>query len=345
MKRSRSPLRVGVFSARPHDREFLLAAADDSIEFSFFESALSPQQAQGFEALCLFVNDSLERPEDVSFLAHHGLRLVLLRCAGFDRINITACQQHQVRVKRVPAYSPHGVAEFGATLMLGALRKLHHCVERVKKQNFLLDGLLGSTVHGKKVAVLGTGQIGACFCRILSGFGPKEIIGWDAYPNLALPKEIPLLHYAPTWEEAISDADIISLHVPLLPATRHLVNKTFLSQVKRGAVLVNTSRGAIVDTEALIEALRSGQLGAYGADVYEKESNLFFADHSDRTLEDETWKTLVSLPNVLITGHLAFFTREALTQIADVVCKNAKNHLDDAPHDHTDVVELKNKTE
>jgi D-lactate dehydrogenase len=313
--------RVTVFSAQKYDRFFLTRAAmDRGIQFHFLEARLEPDTAvlaQGANAICVFVNDQVDA-EVLAALHAQGIAWVVLRCAGFNNVDLEAAQRLGIRVARVPAYSPQAVAEHAVALILTLNRKTHRAFNRVREGNFLLDGLMGFNLHGMTVGVVGTGRIGQAFIRIMQGFG-CAIIAHDPYPDPALLAQG--LEFLP-WDAFLSRADLISLHCPLTPETRGLVNAEAVAMMKRGVLLINTSRGAIVDTQALIGGLKSGQIGALGLDVYEQEENLFFRDFADEILQDEVFQRLLTFPNVLITGHQGFLTRQALEEISRVTVEN-----------------------
>jgi len=251
-------------------------------------------------------------------LARSGVRLLTLRSTGFNNVDLEAAARCGLTVMRVANYSPYAVAEFAVALLLAVNRKLHRAHNRTREGNFALDGLQGYDIHGKTVGVIGTGRIGAVFARIMHGFG-VTLLGYDLAPNpdcLALG-----MRYA-ALDDLLAQSDVISLHTPLLPSTYHLINAEALAKMKPGVILINTSRGALVDAEALIEALKSGRVGAVGLDVYEEEEGLFFRDRSDQIITDDVFARLLTFPNVLITGHQAFFTHEALAQIAETTVRN-----------------------
>ena len=273
--------------------------------------------AEGCAVICTFVNDPLNAAT-LEVLSALGVKLVALRCAGFNQVDLRAAERLGITVARVPAYSPYAVAEHAVALILTLNRNIHRAYNRVREGNFALEGLLGFDLHGKTVGVIGTGKIGAVFARILRGFG-MTVLAHDVQPNAEL--EADGLRYVGL-EELLERSDIVSLHCPLTPQTQHLVNAERLGRMKRGAMLVNTSRGALVDTPAVIEALKSGCLGALALDVYEEEGDLFFENLSDRVIQDDVFMRLLTFPNVLITGHQAFFTREALTGIAQTTLEN-----------------------
>ena len=274
--------------------------------------------ADGFPAVCLFVNDLCDA-EVLEILAAGGTRLVALRCAGFNNVDLAAAADLGIPVVRVPAYSPHAVAEFTVGLILTLNRQIHRAYNRTRENNFALDGLLGFDLFGKTVGVIGTGKIGALVARSLrQGFG-CEVLAHD----IAVNPELAALGvpYLPL-DELAARADILTLHCPLTPQTRHLVGAAPLELVKPGVMLVNTSRGALVDVEAVIEGLKSGRIGYLAIDVYEQEADLFFQDLSNEIIQDDAFQRLLTFPNVLVTGHQAFFTREALTAIADTTLAN-----------------------
>lgn len=323
-------MRIAVFSTKPYDRRFFESAnAEFGHELHFFEPRLTHETlplATGFPGVCVFVNDVLDATV-LQQLASEGLRLVALRCAGFNNVDVPTADRLGVTVVRVPAYSPHAVAEHTVGMMLSLNRKLHRAYGRVREGNFALDGLLGFDMNGRTVGLIGTGKIGLVTAGILKGFG-CHILAYDLYPNDQLTAMGGQYVDLP---EIYAEADIISLHCPLTAETHHLIDERAVNQMKPGVMLVNTSRGAIIDTRAAIEGLKSGKIGALGIDVYEEESELFFEDHSDRVLIDDVFARLLTFPNVLITGHQAFFTREALEQIARTTLSNVTLVDQDAP--------------
>ena len=307
-------MKIAVFSARPYDREFMSAAnAKAAHQLCFFDAALELETcalAAGHEAVCIFVNDTADVGV-LEALAAGGTRLVALRCSGFNNIDLKAAARLGLKVVRVVAYSPYSVAEHAVALLLTINRKIHRAYNRTRDSNFELDGLMGFDLHGKTVAVVGTGRIGRVFSKIMCGFG-CEVLGHDKYPSAEF--EVLGARYADL-AEICAKADIISLHCPLTPETHHIVNADMLSRLKRGALLINTSRGGLVETEAVVEALKSGQLGGLALDVYEQEADLFYRDWSSTVVSDDVFERLLSFPNVVVTGHQAFFTREAITTI------------------------------
>jgi D-lactate dehydrogenase len=314
-------MRVAVFSTKPYDCSFLEAAnVEHRHEFTYLTPRLMHETvalAAGYPAVCVFVQDQLDAAV-VRALAAGGTRLVALRCAGFNNVDLAAAADAGVAVVRVPAYSPYAVAEHTVGLILALNRHLHRAYNRVREGNFSLEGLLGFDMHGRTAGVIGTGQIGFRVANILHGFGCR-VLAHDRRENAEC-LELGV-HYVPL-DQLYAESDIISLHCPLTPETHHLIDHESVAQMKRGVMLVNTSRGGVVDTLALIEGLKSGQIGYLGLDVYEEEADLFFEDLSNRVLQDDVLARLLTFPNVIITGHQAFFTREALAAIAHVTLRN-----------------------
>ncbi|WP_448581697.1 2-hydroxyacid dehydrogenase [Thermaurantiacus sp.] len=313
-------MQVAVFSSRSYDETYLCAANAGRHQLRFLEARLEAETARlaaGATAVSAFVNDTLDA-EVLATLAGLGVGLVALRCAGFNQVDLAAARDLGIRIGRVPAYSPHAVAEHAVGLMLALNRHLCRAWSRVREGNFVLDGLIGFDMAGKTAGIVGTGTIGRVVARILLGFG-CHVIATDPAPDPEL--EAKGVRYLPFLALA-EEADILTLHCPLTPETRHLVNAEALARMKRGVMLINTSRGAVVDTRALIGALKSGHLGSLGLDVYEEESHLFFRDLSSRAIADDLFARLLTFPNVLITGHQGFFTAEALTAIAETTIAN-----------------------
>lgn len=312
---------VAVFSAKPYDENVLeVAAKGQPLTLHFFALPLNPQTvhlSQGMDAVCVFVNDELSEPV-LNQLARLGVRQIALRCAGFNQVDIPAAKALGLQVSRVPAYSPHTVAEHTLALILTLNRKTHRAYNRVREGNFALQGLLGFTLHGKVAGVIGTGHIGAACARLLLGFGCK-VLACDPQPDPKLARDG--VSYVGL-STLLTCAHIVTLHCPLTADTRYMIDASALSQMPRGAMLINTSRGALVDTRAVVAALKSGQLGYLGIDVYEQEGPLFFADHSDDIIDDDLFGRLTTFPNVLVTGHQGFFTAEALAEIAQTTISN-----------------------
>ncbi len=313
-------MKIAVFSTKPYDKAFLTEVnKKHKHELSFFEARLTLETvrlANGFDCVCAFVNDSLAA-EVLSILSGGGTRLIALRSAGFNHVNLKTAQDLGLSIARVPAYSPHAVAEHALALILALNRKIHRAFNRVREANFALDGLMGFDIHGKTIGVIGTGKIGQAFIEIVSGFGGK-ILAYDPYPNGALKAQLSYVDLA----ELFAKSTIISLHCPLTPETHHIINKSSLAQMQDGTMLINTSRGALVDTTAVINALKSGKLGHLGLDVYEEEGDLFFEDLSNKVIQDDVFTRLLTFPNVIITGHQGFFTQEALLNIAETTLAN-----------------------
>jgi D-lactate dehydrogenase len=319
-------VKIAVFSTKPYDRHALEQAnREHGHELTFFESRLTPATAalaRGFDAICPFVNDDLSEPV-IDLLADAGVRLLTLRSAGYNHVDLRAAARRGLTVAHVPAYSPHAVAEHAMGMILTLNRKFHRAYARVREGNFALEGLLGFDIYRKTMGVVGTGQIGAAFCQIALGFGCR-VLAYDLYPNSAL--QAAGVEYADL-DAVLSRTDIIALHVPLTPQTRHMIDAESIARMKPGVMLINTSRGALVDTPAVIAGLKSGQIGALGLDVYEEEADLFFEDLSSTVIQDDVFARLLTFPNVLVTGHQGFFTKEALERIAGTTLTNATAYL------------------
>ncbi len=313
-------MHVAVFSTKPHDRHFLDAANRKQHRLSFLDARLSVETAGlavGMQSVCAFVNDDLGA-EVLRQLAQGGVKLIALRSAGFNHVDLDMAERAGITVARVPAYSPHAVAEHTVALVLTLNRKTHRAYNRVREGNFALEGLLGFDLHGRTVGIVGTGQIGEVLARIMTGFG-CNIVAHDPQPNAAC--EAIGVRYV-TLPELLASSHIVSLHCPLTPATHHLIDAAAIDRMKPGAMLINTSRGAVIDTRAVIGGLKSGRIGSLGLDVYEEEADLFFEDLSNHIIPDDVFARLLTFPNVLITGHQAFFTEEALTAIAETTIAN-----------------------
>lgn len=326
-------MRVAIYSTKPYDMQFLAAAnVGHGHDLVFLEPRLSLETAPlaaGADAVCAFVNDDLSAPvlEQLSAL---GVRHLTLRSAGFNHVDLRAADRLGIPVTRVPGYSPYAVAEHAVALLMALVRKTHRAYNRVREGNFSLVGLTGFDLHGKTVGVVGTGQIGTVFARIMTGFGCR-VLAFDPYPNdecRSLGVEYVEL------EQLLAESHVISLHLPVTPQTRHLIDAGRIALMREGVTLINTSRGLLVDTPAVIEALKSGKIGLLGLDVYEEEAELFFEDRSDRVLHDDVFTRLLTFPNVLITGHQAFFTVEALENIAATTIGNltSAERGDPLPH-------------
>jgi D-lactate dehydrogenase len=308
-------MRVAVYSAKPYDVQFLTAAnADGAHELVFLEPRLSvataPLAAEA-DAVCAFVNDDLSEAV-LEELARLEVRHIALRSAGFNHVDLRAADRLGISVTRVPGYSPYAVAEHAVALLMALVRKTHRAYNRVREGNFSLVGLTGFDLHGKTVGVVGTGQIGTVFARIMTGFGCR-VVAYDPFPSEAC-RELGVEYLS--LEQLLAESHIVSLHLPVTPQTSHLIDADRIALMRDGVTLINTSRGALVDTLAVIEALKSGKIGLLGLDVYEEEADLFFEDLSNRVLSDDVFTRLLTFPNVIITGHQAFFTAEALENIA-----------------------------
>jgi D-lactate dehydrogenase len=313
------PMRVAVFSTKPYDREALSAANDGRHDLQFFEARLAPETAglaAEFDAICPFVNDDVDA-ETVDKLADGRTRLLALRSAGFNHVDLDAASAHGITVARVPAYSPNAVAEHALALILTLNRKMHRAYNRVREGNFSLDGLMGFTLSGKTVGVVGTGSIGAVFAQTMDAMGCR-VLASDPNPARSLADRVEYVELA----ELFTESDIISLHCPLIHETHHMIDAESIATMKEGVMLINTSRGGLIDTQALIDGLKSGQVGHVGLDVYEEEEGLFFEDLSNHIIRDDVFMRLLTFPNVVITGHQGFFTEEALRNIAETTIAN-----------------------
>jgi D-lactate dehydrogenase len=312
-------MRIAIFSTYTYD-EVYLNRFNTGHELNYFVLPLNEQTValtQGYDAICIFVNDTVNKSV-LDLLHSNGVRLVVLRCAGFNNVDVAAAAKLGIPVLRVPAYSPEAVAEHAMALILTLNRKTHKAYNRVREGNFSLEKLIGFNLHQRKVAVIGTGNIGKAFCNILHGFGCK-ISAFDIYPDPELASSG--VTYG-SLEETLAEADIVSLHCPLMDSTRQMINAETLKLFKKGAMLINTSRGGLINTMDVIAALKHGQLGYLGLDVYEQEGKLFFQDYSEDVIQDDMILRLISFPNVLITSHQGFFTQEAMEQIATTTFRN-----------------------
>jgi D-lactate dehydrogenase len=317
-------MKIAFFSAKSYDIEYFERFnATFQHEFQFFETRLNEKTVNLIdtqEAVCVFVNDDLNEKTIVE-LHKKGIKLIALRCAGFNNVDLNAAKAHGIKIVRVPTYSPYAVAEHGVALILTLNRKTHKAYNRVRDSNFSLEKLVGFDLHGKTIGVIGTGKIGAIFCQIMQGFGCR-VLAFDPFPNAELIAKG--VEYQ-ALDDLFAASDIISLHCPLTPQTHHIIDAKALKKMKKGAMLVNTSRGALVDTTAVISALRDRHLGYLAIDVYEQEEELFFQDLSGEILDDEEISHLLTFPNVLITAHQSFFTNEALEQIATITLQNVSD--------------------
>ena len=315
-------MKIAFFSMHGFERDFLTAAnKKHSFELSFFNASLNLSTAplaNGFDCVCCFVSDHLDA-NVLKYLKGHGIRLVALRSAGYNNVDLETADLIGLPVVRVPAYSPHAVAEHAVALLLCLDRKIHRASARVHEMNFSVDGLVGFDLYGKTVGVIGTGRIGSIFATIMKGFG-CQVLAYDKDPSPTLTSQKIVTYVSK--HELYAKSDIISLHVPLFPDTQHMINTAALGQMKRGVILLNTGRGALIDSTALIEGLKSGQIGSAGLDVYEEEDGIFFHDLSEQVLKDDTLARLLTFPNVLMTSHQGFLTIEALRKIAEITFQN-----------------------
>ena len=321
-------MRITFFSTQSYDREFFNQHnASFNYELDFLEAPLDKTTAdltKQSDAICVFVNDKVDATV-IEKLAANGVKIIALRCAGFNNVDLGAAKEHNIHVCRVPAYSPEAVAEHAVAMILTLNRKTHKAYNRVREQNFSLNGLLGFDLHGKTIGVIGTGNIGQAFCKIMTGFGCR-VLAFDVIANTEMQKlgveYLPLVDLLP-------QCDIVSLHCPLNEQTMHLVNSDTIYMMKKGSMLINTSRGGLVDTAAIISALKTGQLLHVGIDVYEQEEKLFFRDLSGSIIKDDLISRLMSFQNVLITAHQGFFTKEALDEIAETTFANIAQLIKD----------------
>lgn len=322
-------MKIAFFSTKPYDRRFFEetnSEADESQrhEIHFLEPRLTKDTislTDGFDAVCAFVNDTLDRPV-LEGLSERGIRLILLRSAGFNHVDLSVADELGLTVLRVPVYSPYAVAEHTVALILALNRKIYRAFNRVRESNFAIDGLLGFDLHGKTVGLIGTGRIGQIMAKICTGFG-CDVVAYDKQVNPECEK-IGVSYLS--FEEVIERSDILSLHCPLTPQTHHLINDDSVKRLKPGVMLVNTSRGGLIDAQAVIKGLKSKQIGSVALDVYEEEGDVFFEDLSGEVLQDDVLARLLTFPNVLITSHQAFFTQEAMQKIAQTTLANATGY-------------------
>ncbi|HEU5167006.1 MAG TPA: 2-hydroxyacid dehydrogenase [Chitinophagaceae bacterium] len=321
-------MKIAFFSTQPYDKEYF-ERYNTQHEILFFEARLNEQTAalaKGCNSVCAFVNDQLNEAV-LNLLKEIGIKIIAQRCAGFNNVDVATAAKNNIVVVRVPAYSPHAVAEHALALIMTLNRKTHKAYNRVREGNFSLDRLTGFDLYGKTVGVIGTGKIGQCFARIMQGIGCK-VMAFDIIVNKEL--EALGIRYL-TLEEVLQQSEIISLHCPLTEQTKHLINNDTLAIMKSGAMLINTSRGALIDTKAVITALKNGKLGYLGLDVYEQEEKLFFHDLNENVITDDVLVRLLGFPNVLITSHQGFLTDEALTQIAIITLQNITDFEEEKP--------------
>ena len=338
-------LKIAFFGTKEYDRLFFSELSKDkgegtyNVDIEYFNSRLTIESvglSKGFDAVCIFVNDEAPRPV-IEKLAENGIKLILLRCAGFNNVDLDACKEHGITVLRVPAYSPYAVAEHAMAIIQDANRRITKGVNKVKENNFSLNGLLGLDLHNKVAGIMGTGRIGQIMAKICRGYG-MTVLGWDAYPNKSL-EEQGILTYV-TKEELLRKSDLISLHAPLIMGeggTYHLIDDKEIEMMKNGVMLVNTSRGGLVNVDALIRGLRANKFHAVALDVYEGEDSNVYTDHSDDMMQNSVAARLVTFPNLILTSHQAFFTREALQAIAAVTMENARNFNEGLPYGPAEV--------
>ncbi len=315
-------MQIAFFDAKDYDLPaFVEYGREYGIGFKFYETKLTADTARlakGYDGVCIFVNDRADA-EVIDRLYEYGVKIIALRCAGYNNVDLKYCFG-KIHVVRVPAYSPYAVAEHTMALLLTSVRRIHKAYNRTKDFNFSLKGLTGFDLHGKTVGVIGTGKIGKIFIDICRGFGMK-VLAYDKFPAAEGVDYVPL-------EELLAQSDVISLHCPLTQETYHMIGKEAIAKLKRGAILLNTSRGALIDAEALLEGIKQRKVGAACLDVYEEESDVFFRDFSGHIIEDDTLARLISMPNVIVTSHQAFLTEEALRGIAETTCKNLATFFD-----------------
>ena len=310
-------MKIAFFDAKQYDKEsFEIAARDSGIEFKFYDTKLNADTAslaRGADGVCIFVSDTVDR-EVAEKLHSLGVKYIALRCAGYNNVDLKATEG-KLRVVRVPAYSPYAVAEHAMAMLLTSIRRIHKAYIRTKDFNFSLSGLTGFDLHGKTVGIVGMGKIGSVFSDICRGFGMK-ILAYDKYP-----RELEGVEFTEL-DRLFAESDIISLHCPLTPESYHMISGDAIAKMKKGVMIINTSRGALIDSDALLEAIKSRRVGGACLDVYEEEGDLFFEDLSGHIISDDTLARLITMPNVLVTSHQAFLTNEALKNIADVTVSN-----------------------
>ncbi len=326
-------MKVAVFSTQAHDRFFLDQANQKyGHDLTYYDApltSLTAQQAASFPVVCLFVND-LANAEILSILAAGNTRLIALRCTGFNQVDLVCAQKLGLKIVRVTDYSPHSVAEHATTLLLALNRKIHRAWNRTREGNFSLEGLMGFDLYGKTIGVIGTGKIGQAFIRIMQGFG-CHIIATDPLPDPNLIQQG--VRYV-SLQEVAQHADILSLHCPLTSENHHMIDQSILEIMRPGALLINTGRGALLDTKAAIQQLKNKHLGGLGLDVYEQESELFFRNLSDQIITDDLIERLLTFPNVIITGHQGFFTREAIQTICETTLESINDFSENRPLKH-----------
>lgn len=315
-------VKIAFFDTHSYDKDSFGKYISENISITFFEIKLSEKTVdlcKGYDVVCVFVNDEVNK-EVINKLYEYGIKLIALRCAGYNNVDLTSCFG-KIHVVHVPAYSPNAVAEHAMALLLTSIRRIHKAYNRTRDYNFSLEGLTGFNLNGKTVGVVGTGRIGRIFIDICKGFG-MNVLAYDKFPNPAFG-----LNYV-SIETIFKESDIISLHCPLTEETKHLINKDSIKLMKKGVVIINTSRGALVDAEALLEGIKERKIGAACLDVYEEESDVFFSDKSGHILNDDVLARLISMPNVIVTSHQAFLTSEALDSIAKITIENINSFYD-----------------
>ncbi len=315
-------IKIAMFDTHSYDKESFERYLNDDLSITFYETKLNPKTvelAKGHDAVCVFVNDTVNE-EVINKLYEFGVKIIALRCAGYNNVDLSKAFG-KIHVVHVPAYSPYAVAEHAMALLLTSIRRIHKAYIRTKDFNFSLDGLTGFNLHGKTVGVIGTGKIGRIFIDICKGFG-MNVLAYDKFPNPEVPARYVSL------EELYKESDIISLHCPLTDETHHMINAKEIDQMKKGVVIINTSRGALIDSEALLEGIKFRKIGAACLDVYEEESNIFFKDYSGHIIDDEILARLISMPNVIVSSHQAFLTKEALDNIAETTIGNVRSYFE-----------------
>ncbi len=324
-------VKIAFFSAKPYDIQFFDTANKEyGFDIRYFKGALNMDTialVQDMDAVCIFVNDTADE-QIIATLKNKGVRLLALRCAGFNNVDIPAAVRLGLPVVRVPQYSPYAVAEHAVALMLSLNRKIHRAYWRTRDGNFSLHGLMGFDMHGKTAGIIGTGKIARIVIRILKGFG-MDILAYDPFPDEQYARNEGILYVE--LDEIYSTSDIISLHCPLTEQTRYIINSNSIAHMKPGTMIINTGRGKLIHTDALIEGLKTGQIGAAGLDVYEEEGDYFYEDKSDKIIDDDTLARLLSFNNVIVTSHQGFLTREALHNIADTTLHNIADFVAGRP--------------
>lgn len=333
-------IKIAMFDTKPYDRTgFEKYAKDNNIVIKYFETRLTEDTvnlAKGFDGVIVFVNDVVNK-KVIEELYNNGIKLVALRCAGFNNVDVKSAFE-KIHIMRVPAYSPYAVAEHAMAMLLTSIRRIHKAFNRTREFNFSLNGLAGFDLHGKTVGVIGTGKIGKVFIDICKGFG-MNVIAYDVYPDTSSD-----INYV-ALEEIFEKSDIISLHCPLTPETEYLINENAIEKMKKGVVILNTSRGKLIDAEALLNGIKNKKVGAACLDVYEEETDIFFEDYSGHIMQDDVLARLLSMPNVLITSHQAFLTEEALDNIAKVTIDNITDFFAGKSNNNEVCYQCENKEE